>query len=151
MVGVVFLVFFVLSFLTNILGPIIPDIIDSFHVSLGAAAFLPFSFFLAYGVFSIPAGFLIDRFTEKPVMIAAFLAAVTGAVGFAVHPTYAVAVVSLFTIGAGMAMLQVAINPLLRVAGGEEHFAFNSAFAQFVFGAASFLSPRVYSYIVEHR
>lgn len=50
-----------------------------------------------------------------------------------------------------MAALQVAINPLLRVAGGEEHLAFNSAFAQLVFGAASFLSPRVYSYIVKHR
>jgi len=149
-VGVVFLVFFVLSFLTNILGPIIPDIIDSFHVSLGAAAFLPFSFFLAYGVFSVPAGFLIDRFTEKPVMLAAFLAALVGAISFAIHPTYWVAVASLFTIGAGMAMLQVAINPLLRVAGGEEHFAFNSAFAQFVFGAASFVSPLIYSYMVNH-
>ena len=149
-VAMVFLVFFVLSFLTNILGPIIPDIIDSFHVSMGAAAFLPFSFFLAYGVFSIPAGFLIDRFTEKPVMIASFLAALLGALSFAVHPTYAVAVASLFTIGAGMAMLQVAINPLLRVAGGEEHFAFNSAFAQFVFGAASFISPLIYSYMVNN-
>ncbi len=149
-VGIVFLVFFVLSFLTNILGPIIPDIIDSFHVSLAAAAFLPFSFFLAYGVFSVPAGFLIDRFSEKPVMLAAFLAALAGALSFAMHPTYWVAVVSLFTIGAGMAMLQVAINPLLRVAGGEEHFAFNSAFAQFVFGAASFVSPLIYSYMVSH-
>jgi len=149
-VGVVFLVFFVLSFLTNILGPIIPDIIDSFHVSMGAAAFLPFSFFLAYGVFSIPAGFLIDRFTEKPVMMAAFLAAFLGAMSFAFHPTYGVALTSLFTVGAGMAMLQVAINPLLRVAGGEEHFAFNSALAQFVFGAASFLSPLVYSYLVSN-
>ena len=148
MVGMVFLVFFVLSFLTNILGPIIPDIIDSFHVSLGAAAFLPFSFFLAYGVFSIPAGFLIDRFAEKPVMIASFIAALGGALGFALHPTFGVAMVSLFTIGAGMAMLQVAINPLLRVAGGEEHFAFNSAFAQFIFGAASFISPLIYSYMV---
>ena len=150
MVGVVFLVFFVLSFLTNILGPIIPDIIDSFHVSLGAAAFLPFSFFLAYGVFSVPAGFLIDRFSEKPVMLAAFVAALAGALSFAIHPSYGVAVVSLFTIGAGMAMLQVAINPLLRVAGGEEHFAFNSAFAQFVFGAASFVSPLIYAYMVNH-
>ena len=149
-VGVVFLVFFVLSFLTNILGPIIPDIIDSFHVSLGAAAFLPFSFFLAYGVMSVPAGFLVERFTEKPVMIAAFLAALAGALAFAIHPTYWVSVVSLFTIGAGMAMLQVAINPLLRVAGGEEHFAFNSAFAQFVFGAASFLSPLIYSWMVNN-
>lgn len=149
-VGVVFLIFFVLSFLTNILGAIIPDIIDSFHVSMGAAAFLPFSFFLAYGVFSIPAGFLIDRFTEKPVMMASFVAALLGAMSFALHPAYGVAVASLFTIGAGMAMLQVAINPLLRVAGGEENFAFNSAFAQFVFGAASFLSPLVYSYLVSN-
>ena len=149
-VGVVFLMFFVLSFLTNILGPIIPDIIDSFHVSLAAAAFLPFSFFLAYGVLSVPAGFLVDRFTEKPVMIASFVAALAGALGFATHPTYAMAIASLFTIGAGMAMLQVAINPLLRVAGGEEHFAFNEATAQFVFGAASFVSPLIYAYMVSH-
>jgi len=47
-----------------------------------------------------------------------------------------------------MATLQVAINPLLRVAGGEEHYAFNSALAQFVFGSASFFSPRIYSYLV---
>jgi len=46
--------------------------------------------------------------------------------------------------------LQVAINPLLRVAGGEENFAFNSAFAQLIFGSASFVSPRVYSYLVEN-
>lgn len=149
-VGIVFLMFFVLSFLTNILGPIIPDIIDSFHVSLAAAAFLPFSFFLAYGVLSVPAGFLVDRFTEKPVMIASFVAALAGALSFALHPTYEVSIASLFIIGAGMAMLQVAINPLLRVAGGEEHFAFNSAFAQFIFGAASFISPRIYSYMVSN-
>ncbi|HEY1579787.1 MAG TPA: MFS transporter [Terracidiphilus sp.] len=149
-VALVFLMFFVLSFLTNILGPIIPDIIDSFHVSLAAAAFLPFSFFLAYGVLSVPAGFLVDRFTEKPVMIASFFAALAGAFSFAIHPTYAIAITSLFVIGAGMAMLQVAINPLLRVAGGEEHFAFNSALAQFVFGTASFLSPQIYVYMVKN-
>jgi len=150
LVGIVLLMFFVLSFLTNILGPIIPDIIDSFHVSMAAAAFLPFSFFLAYGVLSVPAGFLVDRFTEKPVMMGSFVAALAGALGFATHPTYAMAIVSLFTIGAGMAMLQVAINPLLRVAGGAEHFTFNEAVAQFVFGAASFVSPLIYAYMVSH-
>lgn len=148
MVGLVFLVFFVMSLLTNILGPIVPDIITSFGVSLTAAALLPFSFFIAYGVMSIPAGFLVERFTEKPVMIAAFLVGTAGSLSFAVHPAYSVAVVSLFLMGSGMATLQVAINPLLRVAGGEEHFAFNSAFAQLIFGSASFVSPRIYSYLV---
>jgi fucose permease len=150
MVGLVFLTFFVMSLLTNILGPIVPDIISSFGVSLAAAAFLPFSFFIAYGVMSVPAGFWVERFTEKPVMIAAFLAGTVGSLSFALFPAYHVAVGSLFVMGAGMAVLQVAINPLLRVAGGEEHFAFNSAFAQLIFGTASFVSPRIYSYLVEN-
>jgi fucose permease len=150
MVGLVFLVFFVMSFLTNILGPIVPDIISSFGVSLTAAALLPFSFFIAYGVMSIPAGFWVERYSEKPVMVAAFLVGTLGSLSFALLPAYSVAIISLFLMGAGMATLQVAINPLLRVAGGEEHFAFNSAFAQLIFGSASFVSPRVYSYLVEN-
>jgi MFS transporter, FHS family, L-fucose permease len=150
MVAIVFLTFFVMSLLTNILGPIVPDIINSFSVSLAAAAFLPFSFFIAYGVMSIPAGFLVERFGEKPVMIAAFLVGTAGSLSFALHPSYQVAVFSLFVMGSGMATLQTAINPLLRVSGGEEHFAFNSAFAQLVFGSASFMSPYMYSYLVLH-
>ena len=148
MVVIVFLTFFVMSLLTNILGPIVPDIISSFHVGLGAAAFLPFSFFIAYGVMSIPAGFMVERFGEKRVMIAAFVAGTAGSLSFALHPSYRVAVASLFIMGSGMATLQTAINPLLRVAGGEENFAFNSALAQLIFGSASFLSPYMYSYLV---
>jgi fucose permease len=47
-----------------------------------------------------------------------------------------------------MAMLQTVINPLKRVAGGEENFAFFSVLGQLVFGLASFISPFVYSYLV---
>ena len=147
-VALVFATFFVMSFLTNILGPIIPDIIQSFHVSLAAAALLPFSFFIAYGVLSVPAGFLVESWGEKKVMLVSFAVALVGALFFALLPVYRVSIVSLFLIGGSMAALQVAINPLLRVAGGEEHFAFNSAFAQLVFGSASFVSPQVYSYVV---
>src|ERR1017187_10509879 len=86
MVGIVFLTFFVMSLLTNILGPLVPDIISSFKVSLTAAALLPFSFFIAYGVMSIPAGFLVERFGENPVMIAAFLAGTLGSVSFLFFP-----------------------------------------------------------------
>jgi FHS family L-fucose permease-like MFS transporter len=149
-VSLVFLTFFLISLLTNIFGPIVPDIINSFHVSLTAAGFLAFAFFIAYGVISIPAGFLVERFSEKPVMVAAFLAGTAGSLSFALFPGYRVAIVSYFTIGAGMAVLQVAINPLLRVAGGEENYAFNSTLAQLIFGSASFISPRIYSYLVLH-
>jgi FHS family L-fucose permease-like MFS transporter len=148
MVVLVFLTFFVMSLLTNILGPVVPDVIGSFHVNLTAAGFLAFSFFIAYGVMSIPAGFLVERFHEKPVMILAFIISLAGALSFAVFPGYRVAMASFFVIGAGMALLQVAINPLLRVSGGEENYAFNSSLSQVVFGSASFLSPRIYSRLI---
>jgi fucose permease len=148
MVALVLVTFFVISLLTNILGPIVPDIIAGFHVSLTAAGFLAFAFFIAYGVMSIPAGFLVERFSEKPVMMLAFLAAGLGSLSFALFPGYRMAMGSYFVIGAGMAVLQVAINPLLRVSGGEENYAFYSAFAQLVFGSASFVSPRIYSFLV---
>jgi fucose permease len=148
LLGLLFLTFFVISLLTNILGPLVPDIVSGFHVSLAAAGFLVFSFFIAYGVVSIPAGFLVERFSEKPVMMAAWAAAALGSATFAILPRYQVAIASLFAVGAGMAVLQVAINPLLRVTGGEEHYAFNSALAQLVFGVASFISPRIYTYLV---
>jgi MFS transporter, FHS family, L-fucose permease len=147
-VGLIMFIFFIISFLTNIMGPLIPEIIQDFKVSKGMAAFLPFAFFVAYGVFSIPSGIAIDRYKEKWNMLVAFAVASVGAILFSLFPSFPVALVSLFLIGSGMAMLQVAINPLLRVSGGEEHFAFNSVMAQLVFGAASFLSPQLYSYLV---
>lgn len=144
----ILLIFFVISFLTNILGPIIPDIVDSFDLSIGLAGFLPFAFFVAYGVMSIPSGLLVEKYGEKKVLLWAFLLAFVGALVFAVNPGFSIALFSLFLIGIGMAMLQVVINPLLRVAGGESQFAFNSVLAQLFFGAASFLSPMLYTYLV---
>ncbi len=148
MVAMVLVTFFAISFLTNILGPIIPDLIRDFDLNLGLAGFLPFSFFVAYGVMSIPAGVLVEKQGEKKSMIIAFTLAGIGALVFAMFPIFPVAMISLFTIGLGMAILQVAINPLLRVSGGEQHFAFYSVMGQLFFGGASFLSPLVYTYLV---
>lgn len=146
----ILLIFFVISFLTNILGPIIPDIISSFQLSIWLAGFLPFSFFVAYGVMSIPAGLMQERYSGKTVLLVAFGLAFVGALLFGLIPRFSIALPSLFLIGIGMAMLQVVINPLLRVAGGEERFAFNSVLAQLFFGGASFLSPMLYSYLVRN-
>jgi fucose permease len=146
----IFFIFFVISFLSNILGPIIPDILNSFDLSIGLAGFLPFAFFVSYGVASIPSGILVEKYREKKILLFAFLLAFIGALLFALIPTFTVALLSLFIIGIGMAMLQVVINPLLRVAGGDINFAFNSVLAQLFFGGASFLSPMLYSYFVQN-
>lgn len=148
LVGLIFLTFFVISFITNILGALNPNVINSFQLSLTFSAFLPFAFFIAYGVMSIPAGILVEKYKEKRIMISAFVVAFLGALLFSLFPHYIVFIVSLFLMGSGMAMLQVAINPLLRVSGGEKHFAFNSVMSQLIFGGASFLAPMFLTYLI---
>lgn len=145
---IILITFFVISFLTNILGALNPSATLSFKLTETMAGFLPFSFFIAYGVMSIPAGFLLETYGEKSMMITGFLLALGGSIIFALFPHFYSFLVSLFIIGSGMAILQVVINPLLRVAGGEEHYAFNSVLAQLCFGAASFISPLIYSWII---
>ena len=151
-VFIILLTFFVISFLSNIIGPIIPDIITGFHLSLTMVSLLPFAFFIAYGFMSIPAGIMLEVFKEKKVMMFAFLLSSLGSLLIVISPNYMSAIVSLFMIGCGMAMLQVVVNPLLRTAGGEENYANFSVWAQLIFGSASYLSPFVYqSFILQKK
>ena len=143
----ILLTFFVISFLTNILGALNPNVSASYSLTETMAAFLPFTFFIAYGIMSVPSGFLLEKWGGKKMMLLAFVLAFAGAMGFALFPKFNVFLISLFTIGTGMAVLQVVINPLLRITGGEEHYAFNSVLAQLIFGAASFISPLMFSYL----
>lgn len=149
MLALIMMFWFTISFITNILGPLIPDIVHNFNLkNLALAGFIPTSFFLAYAVMSIPAGMLIDRYGEKPVLFIGFLMPFVGSLLFACFPAYPVLLASSFIIGLGMAMLQTVLNPLQRTVGGEENYAFVAELAQFVFGAASFVSPLVYTWLV---
>jgi FHS family L-fucose permease-like MFS transporter len=148
-IGYILCLWFVISFVTNIIGPLMPTIIADFRLSLALAGVLPFSFFLAYGVISIPAGILVERYGARTMLLSAFGLNLSGALAIAAMPSYAVVIGGLFVIGLGMAMLQVVINPLTRTAGGEAHFAFFSVMGQLVFGLASFLSPLAFSALMQ--
>jgi len=149
-VTLIMLTFFVISFITNIIGPLSPEFIKDFKLSDLLAGILPFAFFIAYGIMSIPSSMLVQKYNEKVIMVVAFVVAFLGSLLLAAAPNYLTALLSLFLIGCGMAMLQVVINPLLRTAGGEQNYAFTSVLAQLIFGGASFLSPLVYTYMVKH-
>jgi fucose permease len=142
---------FVISFITNILGPLIPDIINNFSLkNLALAGFIPTSFFVAYAVMSIPAGLMIEKWGEKRVLFIGFLMPFIGSLLFAFLHTYTVLLCSCFIIGLGMAMLQTVLNPLQRTVGGEENYAFVGELGQLVFSCASFISPLVYTYYVKN-
>ena len=142
-------IFFVISFITNIIGPIIPEFIKSFNLNLILASFLPLSFFIAYGLFSIPTGIYLEKVGDKKMIFLAFLLSVSGAVIIVIFQSYLSLIFSFFLIGTGMAILQVVINPLLREAVCPKNFAFFSVIGQLVFGFASFVSPIFYKYLIE--
>ena len=87
-VALVMVVFFVISFITNIIGPIIPEFIKSYDLSLVLASLLPLSFFFAYGIFSIPSGIYLERFGGKKMMIFAFAVSLIGALSISIYPNY---------------------------------------------------------------
>src|SRR6185503_11414789 len=87
-VAILFVIFFVFSLLTNIIGLLVPELIHSFNLSLTMAAFLPFSFFVAYAFMSIPSGMIIEKWGEKPVLLSAFLLAFAGSILFCLVPLY---------------------------------------------------------------
>lgn len=150
MIVLVLLVFFTISFLTNILGALNPGIKESFDLEFSSLGFMTLAFFSAYGIMSIPSGILVEKYKEKKVMLLAFIFASIGAFSFAMAPSFIVFLLSLFLIGSGMAMLQVAINPLLRASGGEENFAFYSVLGQLCFGAAGVAGPYLFAYLSEN-
>ena len=146
---IVMVIFFVISFITNIIGPIIPEFIKSFNLNLILASFLPLSFFIAYGLFSIPTGIYLEEVGDKKMIFLAFSLSASGAATIVVFQSYLSLIFSFFLIGTGMAILQVVINPLLREAVSPKNFAFFSVIGQLVFGSASFISPVFYKYVIE--
>jgi FHS family L-fucose permease-like MFS transporter len=148
LVILVFLTFAVISIITNILGAINPPVAESYKLNDLMRGFLPMAFFLAYGVMSIPGGMLVEAYRDKKTMIGAFVFVLAGVILFVLIPKFTIFLCTLFMIGAGFAVLQVVINPLLRVSGGEENFAFFSAMAQLIFGGASYIGPQIFKYFV---
>lgn len=145
----VLVTFLAISIITGVMGPIFPSLKSDFQINNTIVACFPFAFFIAYGVMSIPAGLLTEKLGERRVMIAAFIIAALGSLSFASYPTLSVALISLFCIGSAMALLQVVINPLLRVSGGEENYAFYSMLGQLIFAVGGMIAPQLFSSLVQ--
>lgn len=146
-VALIMLIFVVISFVTNIIDPMGTDVQASFGLTETQVGYLASALFIAYAVMSIPSGILVEKWSAKTVLLVAFVLSALGAFAFASHPTFATAIPALFVIGVGFAMLQVVINPLLRVSGGEEQYAFFGNMSQMIFALGSAVSPHLYVWL----
>ncbi|MGB8952862.1 MAG: MFS transporter [Candidatus Aminicenantales bacterium] len=147
LLGFFFLAYFTFGMITNILGVIIPEVIRQYQLSLFAAGFLAFSFFIAYGLFSIPTGLIMDRFGAKPLILAGVILMGLGCLVVAWARDYPLMLAMIFTVGVGVTILQTAGNPLIQHLDRPENYHRNLTLTIGFCGIGAFLGPFVLAFI----
>jgi len=133
----IFLCFFLMGFV-DAMGPLASTIQKQYSLSGFIAGLLPAFAFVAFAIFSVPGGVLAARIGKKNLLILALTLNALGVlVPTAVVPGFALLLASVFVLGVGTTLLQVAGNPIMRDVSAEGRYARNLSFAQFVKGIGS--------------
>ena len=146
-----FAVFFLLGGVTNINDLLVGKFKPMFHLTHAQANLVQMAFFIAYAAFSIPAGIIMSKLGYIRTFVLGF--AIVAAAAFLFIPASAAAsypgfLAALFCIGAGITVLQVAMNPVITTLGPVETSHSRLTFAQafnsigvflMVYGGATFL------------
>jgi FHS family L-fucose permease-like MFS transporter len=120
---IVTVLFFLWGFITVLVDSLIPRLKDVFELTYFQAGLVQFAFFLAYFVFSVPAGFLLSRIGYQKGVILGLVTMALGCLLFypaASSRLFWVFLVGYFTLAAGITILQVAANPYVSVLGSED-------------------------------
>ncbi len=100
--------------LTSVIGVIIDKFQAEYHVSLTVAAMLPFAFFLAYGLTSVPFGMAMDKYGAKTILLIGTLLMTVGSLLCFLSNNYILMIVVIFLIGIGVTGIQIVGNPFIR-------------------------------------
>jgi fucose permease len=138
----IFFSFFVMGFVDAV-GTLVGFAKDEYRLSGFMAGLLPFFGFIAFALFSVPGGVLMDKKGKKFLMLLSLAIVLVGQALPAMTTGYLMLVAAIFLIGIGMTLLQVAGNPIMRDVSEEGRFARNLTFAQFVKGLGSIAGPAV--------
>jgi MFS transporter, FHS family, L-fucose permease len=133
----IFLCFFAMGFV-DAMGPLSSTIRRQYSLSGFMAGLLPAFAFVAFAIFSVPGGVLAARIGKRRLLLLALgLSGLGVLVPTVVVPGFALLLASVFVLGVGTTLLQVAGNPIMRDVSEEGRFARNLSFAQFVKGVGS--------------
>jgi len=128
--------------LVDAVGTLVGFAEREFQLSGAQAGLLPFFGFIAFALFSVPAGVVADRRGRKFLMVASLAVVLAGQLIPCLSVAhYGLLLGAIFLIGAGMAALQVAGNPIMRDVSAPGRYARNLTFAQFVKSLARSPAP----------
>ncbi|MCR9181859.1 MAG: sugar MFS transporter [Flavobacteriaceae bacterium] len=120
--AIITILFFLWGFITVLVDSLIPRLREVFELSYFEAGLVQFAFFIAYFIFSVPAGFLLSRIGYQKGVVLGLSTMAIGCLLFypaASERLFSVFLLGYFTLAGGITILQVAANPYVSVLGSE--------------------------------
>jgi FHS family L-fucose permease-like MFS transporter len=128
----IFLAFLCMGFLDFFTGSFVGLAQKEFGLSLFVAQLIPFVGLIMFGVLSIPVGLLQDRTGKKSILVLGLGIALAGMVIPLFGLTPYLLFLAVFLLGAGVAVMQVAGNPIVRDVSAAEKYSRNLSLGQFI-------------------
>jgi MFS transporter, FHS family, L-fucose permease len=147
-IGLLFFIFGFVSWVNAILIPYFKIACELTHFK---AYLVTFAFYISYFIMSVPASFLLKKAGFKKGMMIGFWTMALGAFIFvpaALTRTYEIFLVGLFTIGAGLAILQTAANPYITVLGPKERAAQRISIMGICNKGAGIIAPLLFAAVI---
>jgi glucose/galactose transporter len=145
------MLFFVFGFVSWVNAILIPYFKIACELTHFKAYLVTFAFYISYFVMSVPSSFLLKKTGFKKGMMIGFLLMSCGAFIFipaAMTRTFEIFLVGLFTIGAGLAILQTAANPYITVLGPQESAAQRISIMGICNKGAGIIAPLLFAAVV---
>jgi len=137
-------VFFMWGFVTVLNDILVPHLKAIFELNYTQTMLIQFTFFLAYFLISFPAAKIISWIGYHRTIVLGLGVMGCGALMFvpaASVPSYALFLLGLFVLAAGMTLLQVSANPYVAVLGPPEHASSRLNLAQALNSLGTTLAP----------
>jgi FHS family L-fucose permease-like MFS transporter len=146
--------FGIFGFLTSLNNQLVTKLKETFQLGYGQAMLATAAWFLAYLVFSVPSGKLIERVGYKKTMVISLFIMVAGALAFipaANLVSFPLTLGAIFLLATGVCALQTSANPYAAILGPESSAALRVNLAQAFNSGASALAPVVATtFILNH-
>lgn len=137
----IFFAFLVFAMVTNVLGAITPLVIEKYNLNLAEGGLLTMSFFIAFGISSIPAGLFSDRCGKKASMLLGIALMFLGALAFCLSNQFILLIASTLIAGIGVTFIQVGANTLVEDISASGEYVKNLNITHAIFGLGSFSAP----------
>ncbi|SEW51538.1 sugar MFS transporter [Chitinophaga arvensicola] len=143
--------FFVFGFVTWINAILIPYFKIACELNNLQSYLVAFAFYISYLVFAVPSFMLLERVGFKRGMMTGFWIMAAGAFIFvpaAYTRTYELFLLGLFTLGAGLAILQTAANPYITILGPKESAARRFSIMGICNKLAGIIAPLLFAAVI---